>query len=182
MALFLRILQPGGRCASIVPDGVLFGSSKAHKEIRREIIENHKLEAVISMPSGIFKPYAGVSTAVMVFTKTGAGGTDKVWFYDMKADGYSLDDKRMPIDKNDIPDIVARYNNLRDEEKRKRTDQSFFVPKEEIVANDYDLSINRYKEIEYEEVEYDPPREILAKIREMEKEIEEGLGEIEKII
>jgi len=182
LALFLRILQPGGRCASIVPDGVLFGSSKAHKQIRREIIENHKLEAVISMPSGIFKPYAGVSTAVMVFTKTGAGGTDKVWFYDMKADGYSLDDKRTPVDKNDIPDIVARYNNLKDEEQRKRTDQSFFVSKEEIVANDYDLSINRYKEIEYEEVEYDPPREILVKIRKMEKEIEEGLGEMERML
>ncbi len=122
LSLFLRILQPGGRCASIVPDGVLFGSSRAHKAIRKEIIENHKLDAIISMPSGVFKPYAGVSTAVMVFTKTGAGGTDKVWFYDMKADGYSLDDKRTKIDADDIPDIIARYNNLEKEEERERTE------------------------------------------------------------
>ncbi len=135
LSLFLRILQPGGRCASIVPDGVLFGSSRAHKAIRKEIIENHKLDAIISMPSGVFKPYAGVSTAVMVFTKTGAGGTDKVWFYDMKADGYSLDDKRTKIDADDIPDIIARYNNLEKEEERERTEQSFLVPKEDIVAN-----------------------------------------------
>jgi type I restriction enzyme M protein len=137
LSLFLRILQPGGRCASIVPDGVLFGSSRAHKAIRKEIIEKHKLEAIISMPSGVFKPYAGVSTAIMIFTKTGAGGTDKVWFYDMQADGYSLDDKRTPVDENDIPDIIARFKNLGEEDKRKRTEQSFFVPKNEIVANGY---------------------------------------------
>jgi type I restriction enzyme M protein len=182
LSLFLRILKPGGRCASIVPDGVLFGSSRAHKAIRKEIIENHKLEAIISMPSGVFKPYAGVSTAIVIFTKTGAGGTDKVWFYDMKADGYSLDDKRTPIDENDIPDIIARFNNLDGEEKRKRTEQSFLVPTEEIVANDYDLSINRYKEIEYEEVDYESPLVILGQIYTLEKDIMEGLVELERIL
>ncbi|MFY9121339.1 MAG: class I SAM-dependent DNA methyltransferase [Syntrophomonadaceae bacterium] len=181
LSLFLRILQPGGRCASIVPDGVLFGSSRAHKAIRKEIIENHNLEGIISMPSGVFKPYAGVSTAIMIFTKTGAGGTDKVWFYDMQADGFSLDDKRTPIDDSDIPDIIARFNSLSEEEKRKRTEQSFFVPKEEIVANDYDLSINRYKEIEYEEVEYEEPHAILSKVRRLEKEILGGIDELERL-
>src|SRR5690606_19059246 len=126
--LFIRILKPGGRAAVIVPDGVLFGRSKAHTTIRKEIIESHKLEAVISMPSGVFKPYAGVSTAVLIFTKTGAGGTDNVWFYDMKADGFTLDDKRSPIEKNDVPDILERFNKLEDEKERKRTEQSFFVP------------------------------------------------------
>ncbi|GAB4265846.1 type I restriction-modification system subunit M [Thermincola ferriacetica] len=182
LSLFLRILKPGGRCASIVPDGVLFGSSKAHREIRREIIENHKLEAVISMPSGVFKPYAGVSTAIIIFTKTGAGGTDKVWFYDMKADGYSLDDKRNPIEDNDIPDIIARFNNLAGEEDRKRTEQSFFVPKDEIVANDFDLSINRYKEVEYEEVEYVSPKQILEEIKNLEIKIKEEINVLEGII
>lgn len=182
LSLFLRILKPGGRCASIVPDGVLFGNSNAHKAIRKEIIENHKLDAIISMPSGVFKPYAGVSTAIMVFTKTGAGGTDKVWFYDMQADGFTLDDKRSPIEENDIPDIVARSNNLPDEEKRKRTEKSFLVPKDEIVANDYDLSINRYKEIEYEEVEYDRPAVILRKIEKLEKEIMDGLRELGRVL
>ena len=142
LALFLRMLKTGGRCACIVPDGVLFGSSKAHQSIRKELIENHQLRAVISMPSGVFKPYAGVSTAVLVFTKTGAGGTDKVWFYDMKADGFSLDDKRTEVKENDIPDIIARFHNLDAETDRKRTEQSFFVPKEEIAANGYALSIN----------------------------------------
>ncbi|OPX93173.1 MAG: putative type I restriction enzymeP M protein [Pelotomaculum sp. PtaB.Bin104] len=132
LSLFLRILKIGGRCASIVPDGVLFGSSKAHKEIRKEIIEKHRLEAVISMPGGVFKPYAGVSTAVIIFTKTGAGGTDKVWFYDMQADGYSLDDKRNTIKENDIDDIITRFHNLAGEEGRKRTEKSFLVPKEEL--------------------------------------------------
>ncbi len=145
LALFLRILKTGGRCASIVPDGVLFGSTKGHKDIRREIVDNNKLEAIISMPSGVFKPYAGVSTAIMIFTKTGTGGTDKVWFYDMKADGYSLDDKRNTIEDNDIPDIIERFNNLDKEEDRKRTEQSFFVPVDEIRENNYDLSINKYK-------------------------------------
>ena len=147
LALFLRILKKGGRGAVIVPDGVLFGSSKAHKQIRKEIIDNNKLDAVISMPSGVFKPYAGVSTAILVLTKTGSGGTDKVWFYDMKADGYSLDDKRQEVAENDIPDIISRFNNLEAEADRKRTEQSFFVPVEDIVANDYDLSINKYKEV-----------------------------------
>lgn len=140
LALFIRILQKGGRAAVIVPDGVLFGSSKAHKQIRKEIIDNHKLQAVVSMPSGVFKPYAGVSTAILFFTKTGAGGTDKVWFYDMKADGYSLDDKRQPVEDNDIPDIIARYDDLEAETDRKRTEQSFFVPVQEIIDNGYDLS------------------------------------------
>lgn len=182
LALFLRMLKTGGRCASIVPDGVLFGSSKAHKSIRKEIIEKHKLEAIISMPSGVFKPYAGVSTAIMIFTKTGAGGTDQVWFYDMKADGYSLDDKRSPIEKNDIPDIIARFHNRAQETKRKRTEQSFFVPVDEIRENDYDLSMNRYKEIEYEEVEYDPPQVILARVKKLEEEIMQGIEELEEMV
>lgn len=182
LALFLRVLKMGGRCASIVPDGVLFGSTKAHKEIRKEIIENQKLEAIISMPSGVFKPYAGVSTAIMIFTKTNAGGTDKVWFYDMKADGYSLDDKRTEIDKNDIPDIVERFHNLEKEADRKRTEQSFFVDVEEIRENGYDLSINKYKEIVYEEVEYDAPSVILGRVKELEGEIAAGIEELERML
>ena len=136
LALFLRMLKKGGRCACIVPDGVLFGSSKAHKAIRKELVENHHLRAVISMPSGVFKPYAGVSTAVLVFTKTGAGGTDRVWFYDMQADGFSLDDKRSPVEENDIPDIIRRFHNLEQETDRKRTEKSFLVPKQESADND----------------------------------------------
>lgn len=182
VALFLKILKRGGRCASIVPDGVLFGSSNAHKSIRKEIVENNKLEAIISMPSGVFKPYAGVSTAIIIFTKTGAGGTDKVWFYDMKADGYSLDDKRQEVEANDIPDIINRFHNLENEVDRKRTHQSFLVDKDEIVKNDYDLSINRYKEIEYEEVEYEEPKVIIQKIKELEKEIIKGLEELERLV
>ncbi|MED0716102.1 class I SAM-dependent DNA methyltransferase [Aeribacillus composti] len=182
LALFLRILKTGGRCACIVPDGVLFGSSKAHKDIRKEIVENHKLEAIISMPSGVFKPYAGVSTAIMIFTKTGVGGTDQVWFYDMKADGYSLDDKRTPIEENDIPDIIERFHNREAEKERKRTEQSFFVPVEEIRENGYDLSINKYKEIEYEEVEYEAPSVILEKVEALEKEIMQGLRELKEMI
>ncbi len=182
LGLFLRMLKPGGRCASIVPDGVLFGSSNAHKEIRKEIIENHKLDAIISMPSGVFKPYAGVSTAIMIFTKTGAGGTDNVWFYDMKADGYSLDDKRNKIDADDISDIINRFNNLSEEENRKRIEQSFFVPKDEIVKNGYDLSINRYKEIEYDEVEYESPKAIISEILELETEIIGGLKDLERLL
>ena len=182
LALFLRMLKVGGRCACIVPDGVLFGSSTAHKAIRREIIENNRLEAVISMPSGVFKPYAGVSTAVLVFTKTGAGGTDKVWFYDMKADGFSLDDKRIEVKENDIPDIIARFHNLDAEADRKRTEQSFFVPKEEIAANGYDLSINKYKETEYVPVEYPSTQEILADLHELEMEITKGLAELEEMV
>lgn len=182
LALFLRTLKKGGRCASIVPDGVLFGSSNAHKSIRKEIIENHHLYGIISMPSGVFKPYAGVSTAIMIFTKTGAGGTDYVWFYDMQADGLSLDDKRQPVDANDIPDIISRYHNLENEKDRKRTEKSFFVPKEEIVKNDYDLSINRYKEIEYDEAEYEAPKVIIQRIKELEQQILDGLNDIERMV
>lgn len=182
LALILRSLKRGGRSATIVPDGVLFGSSKAHKEIRQEIVDNNKLEAIISMPSGVFKPYAGVSTAILIFTKTGAGGTDKVWFYDMKADGYSLDDKRQEIEANDIPDIINRFTNLEAETTRKRTEQSFFVDVQEIKDNGYDLSINKYKEIEYEEVEYDHPQEILMKIRELEMEISAGIEDLAEMI
>ena len=182
LALFLRMLRNGGRCASIVPDGVLFGSSKAHKDIRKEIVENHRLEAIISMPSGVFKPYAGVSTAVIVFTKTGAGGTNKVWFYDMQSDGYSLDDKRTQLDSSDIPDIVARFRDLNAEESRERTEQSFLVPKEEIVDNDYDLSINKYKKSNYVEEEYPHPLEIMTEINELEKEIAAGFKELEAML
>ncbi|KEP26895.1 type I restriction-modification system subunit M [Bacillus zhangzhouensis] len=182
LALFLRMLKKGGRCASIVPDGVLFGSSNAHKSIRKEIVDNHKLEAIISMPSGVFKPYAGVSTAIMIFTKTGAGGTNKVWFYDMKADGYSLDDKRDPIEVNDIPDILTRFNNLADEKDRKRTEQSFFVSVEEIRETSYDLSINRYKEVEYEEVEYEKPEIIIGNLLDIEEEINIAFKELKGLI
>ncbi|OCL27592.1 DNA methyltransferase [Orenia metallireducens] len=182
LSLFTRILKVGGRCASIVPDGVLFGSSRAHKAIRKELVENQKLEAIISMPSGVFKPYAGVSTAIIIFTKTNAGGTDKVWFYDMKADGYSLDDKRQPIEENDIPDILERFNNLAEEEGNERTDKSFLVPKSEIKEMKYDLSINRYKEIEYEEIQYEEPKVIIEKIEELEEEIMSGLAELKGMI
>ena len=164
LALFIRMLKKGGRCACIVPDGVLFGTSKAHIAIRKELVENHHLRAVVSMPSGVFKPYAGVSTAVLVFTKTGAGGTDQVWFYDMRADGFSLDDKRSETTENDIPDILARFANLEGEADRARTEQSFFVSKKEIADNKYDLSINRYKEVVYEKVEYDAPSVILDRL------------------
>ncbi|WP_249028581.1 class I SAM-dependent DNA methyltransferase [Tannockella kyphosi] len=179
LALMLRMLKVGGRCAVIVPDGVLFGSSKAHKSIRKEIIETNRLEAVISMPSGVFKPYAGVSTGILIFTKTGHGGTDNVWFYDMTADGLSLDDKRAVIDENDIPDIIERFKNLDKEADRKRTEKSFFVPKDEIVENDWDLSINKYKKVDYIPVEYPPTKEILADIRVLEEEILKGLSELE---
>jgi type I restriction enzyme M protein len=168
VSLFIRMLKIGGRCACIVPDGVLFGNSKAHKALRKELVEKQNLQAVISMPSGVFKPYAGVSTAILVFTKTNAGGTDKVWFYDMKSDGYSLDDKRTARgNEGDIPDIIAGFHNPTGEAERKRTEQSFFVDKEEIRENEYDLSINRYKEIEYEKVEYDPPEVIMTRLDEL---------------
>ena len=178
----IRILKKGGRCAVIVPDGVLFGTSNAHKQLRKEIIENHTLQGIISMPSGVFKPYAGVSTAILLFTKTGVGGTEKVWFYDMQADGYSLDDKRTKIEDNDIEDIINRFSNLENETDRKRTEKSFLVPKEEIIENDYDLSINKYKEIEYEEIVYEKPEVIIGKIKELEKEITLGLEELEKLV
>lgn len=178
----LRILKPGGRAAVIVPDGVLFGSSKAHRTVRQTLVEGHKLEAVVSMPSGVFKPYAGVSTGVLVFTKTNSGGTEDVWFYDMQADGFSLDDKRQPVEANDLPDLVARWNDRAAEAERPRTARSFVVPKAEIKANKYDLSINRYKEIEYEEVAYDPPQQILAELKALEAEIQRDLGELEQML
>ena len=182
LALFLRMLRVGGRCACIVPDGVLFGSSTAHKAIRRELVDGNRLEAVISMPSGVFKPYAGVSTAVLIFTKTGHGGTDNVWFYDMQADGFSLDDKRSPVQENDIPDIVARFHDLEAEKDRQRTEQSFFVPKAEIVENGYDLSINKYKKTEYKPVEYPPTSQIMAELWELEMQIGEEMDKLEELL
>lgn len=196
LALILRGLRSGGRAAVIVPDGVLFGNSKAHRQIRRELVEHHHLQAVISMPSGVFKPYAGVSTAVLVFTRTDTGGTDKVWFYDMRADGYSLDDKRTPTgvgfekfadlnalvdggptadQKNDIPDLIYRWRNLPGEATRARTDQSFLVPVDEIRANAYDLSINRYKEVVYEQKQFDAPETIIAQIQALDAERQQEL-------
>ena len=210
LALMLRQLKTGGRCAVIVPDGVLFGSGKAHKSIREEIIANNKLEAIISMPSGVFKPYAGVSTAIMIFTKTGTGGTDHVWFYDMQADGKSLDDKRNVLvseeifdafafgdgasalteeqqktlhDKFNLPDIITRFpKRISSESKRKRTEQSFLVPFQEIKANDWDLSINRYKEIVYEEVVYDEPKVIMDKINSLEAERTIALNNLKQLL
>lgn len=182
LALFLRMLRIGGRCACIVPDGVLFGSSNAHKSIRKELVDTNRLEAVISMPSGVFKPYAGVSTAVLIFTKTGHGGTDNVWFYDMQADGFSLDDKRSEIAENDIPDIIERFKNLEKEKNRKRTEKSFFVPVKEIRDNAYDLSINKYKETEYIPVEYPPTSEIMADLRELEMQIGEEMEALSNLL
>ena len=182
VSLFIKMLRVGGRCASIVPDGVLFGGSKAHIALRKELVENQQLKAVISMPSGVFKPYAGVSTAILIFTKTNAGGTDKVWFYDMKADGFSLDDKRSTIDQNDIPDIITRFYHLDAEAQRERTEQSFLVPKEEIAENNYDLSINKYKKVEYKPVEYPPTSEILAEIEALNKQVEQETNELKKLL
>jgi type I restriction enzyme M protein len=182
LGLMLRMLKKGGRCAVIVPDGVLFGSSKAHKQIRQEIIENHKLDAIISMPSGVFKPYAGVSTAVLFFTKTGTGGTDFVWFYDMQADGYSLDDKRNEIKDNDVPDLLSRYHNLKDETSRVRTDKSFLVPFDELKENNWDLSINKYKEIIYEEIEYAAPEDIIEKIEILDQERNQTLIALKEML
>ena len=209
LALFLRLLKPGGRAAVIVPDGVLFGSSKAHKELRRILVEDQKLDAVVSLPGGTFKPYAGVSTAILLFTKTNSGGTDNVWFYDVTADGWSLDDKRTPLlsedklgavpaflrqsrergnavsltpeehAKNNLPDVLARWNERAGSEyKRPRTAQSFCVPKAEIIAQGYDLSLNRYKEVVQEEIEYQAPKEILAELAKLEEEIQRGMGEL----
>ena len=182
VSLFIRMLQLGGRCASIVPDGVLFGNSNAHLALRRELIDNQRLQAVISMPSGEFKPYAGVSTAILIFTKTNAGGTDKVWFYDMQADGFSLDDKRNPIADNDIPDIIARFHDKAGEEKRTRKDKSFFVPADDIRAKNYELSISKYKELEREKVEYEKPEVIYGKIKDLEAEISSAMNELEKMM
>ena len=183
LALFLRLLQSGGRAAVIVPDGVLFGSSKVHKTLRKILVEEQKLDAVVSMPAGVFRPYAGVSTAILLFTKTNSGGTDDVWFYDMKADGYSLDDKRTPQpDRSDLADILDRWKNRKAEANRKRTDQSFLVPKDEIADNDYDLSINRYKETAYDPVEYDSPNVILERLAKLEVEIAEGRKELKEFL
>ena len=193
-----RLLKPGGRAAVIVPDGVLFGSSKAHKELRRMLVEEQKLDAVVKLPGGVFKPYAGVSTAILVFTKTNSGGTDYVWFYDVDADGWSLDDKRTPLlaedklgpmpatpltaeehEKNNLPDVVARWS-LREgaERERPRTVQSFCVPKADIAAQGYDLSLNRYKEVVHDEVEHRSPKEILAELARLEEEIQRGMQEL----
>ncbi|MDI9406114.1 MAG: class I SAM-dependent DNA methyltransferase [Chitinophagaceae bacterium] len=202
MALFLQLLKPGGRAAVIVPDGVLFGSSKAHKELRRTLVEDHFLEGVVSLPSGVFRPYAGVSTAILFFTKTGRGGTEQVWFYDMTADGWSLDDKRNPLlpleklgpapkealvegehDKNNLPDCLSRWKHRKDSEReRERTAQSFCVPKAEVAEQGYDLSLNRYKELVHEEVEHRPPLEILAELRSIEQEILQGIEELEGML
>ena len=182
LAAFVKMLKVGGRCASVVPDGVLFGSSNAHKSIRKEIVENHRLEAVISMPSGVFQPYAGVKTSIIIFTKTNHGGTDKVWFYDMTNDGYSLDVKRNPIEGSDIPDIINRFHNLSEENQRTRKDQSFFVTREEIILNDYDLTLNKYKEVEKEVKVYRPTREILADLEQTQQEMLEAFEELKKML
>ena len=202
LALFIRLLKPGGRAAVIVPDGVLFGSSNAHKTLRKLLVEEQKLDAVISLPSGVFKPYAGVSTAILLFTKTNSGGTDNVWFYDVRADGWSLDDKRTPLlsadklgpepemalseeeyAKNNLPDVLSRWGNRSgDELKRSRTDQSFCVSKADIVAHGYDLSINRYKEVIHKGGEHRPPLEILADLAKLETEIQEGMEELEEML
>ena len=202
LALFLRLLKPGGRAAVIVPDGVLFGSTKAHKELRRILVEDQKLDAVVSLPGGAFKPYAGVSTAILLFTKTNSGGTDYVWFYDVTADGWSLDDKRTPLlsedklgvvpptalseaehEKNHLPDVLRRWaERAGGERERSRTAQSFCVPKAEIVDYSYDLSLNRYKELVYEAVEHRPPTEILAGLEKLEEEIRRGVKELEGML
>lgn len=182
LGLMLRMMKIGGRAAVIVPDGVLFGAKGGFPQIKREIIEKNKLEAVISMPSGVFKPYAGVSTAVLLFTKTGTGGTDTVWFYDMTADGYSLNDNRTKIKENDIPDILNRYHNLANESDRARTDKSFLVPFDEIKANDWDLSVNRYKEIIYEEIEYAAPSEIINDIETLDQERNQALAALKQLL
>ena len=201
LALFLRLLKPGGRAAVIVPDGVLFGSTKAHRELRSILVEDQKLDGIVSLPSGVFKPYAGVSTAILLFTKTNSGGTDHVWFYDLEADGYSLDDKRTPLlddeklgvaagqlsndehTKNNLPDALVRWHG-RDgtEVGRARTEQSFCVPKADIAANDYDLSTNRYKELVYDETEYAPPAEILDELTALEEDIQKGIDELKAML
>ena len=182
LALMLRMLKIGGRCAVIVPDGVLFSSSNAHKQIRQEIIDRNRLEAVISMPSGVFKPYAGVSTAVLIFTKTNSADTDKVWFYDMQADGYTLDDKRSETKDSNIPDIIERWKNRGKETKRKRTDQSFMVPVKEIQGNDWDLSINRYKEVVHEEVEFLSPEKLIKAVEDLDRERAQALDLLKRML
>lgn len=184
VALFLRMLKVGGRCACIVPNGVLFRSNaKAYGQLRRELVENQKLEAIIYLPSGVFKPYSGVSTAVLVFTKTGAGGTDNVWLYNMEGDGFTLDDKRDADEKhNDIPDILERWGNLAAESARERTEKSFLVPKAEIVENDYDFSFNKYTKTEYERIEYPPTEQILAELDELNAQMAASLSELKKML
>lgn len=202
LTLFLRLLKPGGRAAVIVPDGVLFGSSRAHKELRRMLVEDQKLDAVISLPSGVFRPYAGVSTAILVFTKTNSGGTDQVWFYDVDADGWSLDDRRMPLlsedrlgpipnaalthdehVKNNLPDVLARWREHdRTERERPRTAQSFCVCKSDMAPHGYDLSLNRYKEVTHEEQLHRSPQEILADLAKLETEIQDGMKELEGML
>jgi type I restriction enzyme M protein len=203
LALFLRLLKVGGRAAVIVPDGVLFGSSKAHKALRRILVEEHNLQAVIKLPSGVFRPYAGVSTAILAFNKTGMGGTKNVWFYDVQADGWSLDDKRQELlppeklgpapkaalepdeaAKNNLPDVMARWKDREHGElRRPRTAQSFCVPKEEIAKDGaYDLSLNRYKEIEHEEVVHESPAAIIAELKRLEAEIADGLRQLEEMV
>jgi len=182
VALFLKLLKAGGRAAVIVPEGVLFGSSKAHKDLRRTLVEDQKLDAVVKLPSGVFRPYAGVSTAILFFTKTDSGGTDQVWFYDVQADGFSLDDKRNPAEANDLPDVLSRWQSLAGESHRARTDQSFLVPKTDIVAQGYDLSLNRYKEVVHDEIEHRPPLEIIADLEKLEDEIAQGLDELKAML
>ena len=177
LALFVRMLRVGGKCASIVPDGVLFGASTAHQAIRKELVDNQHLKAVISMPSGVFLPYSGVSTAILIFSKTNAGGTDKVWFYDMKTDGFSLDQKRTPVEENDIPDVIARFANLSGEENRTRLDQSFIVPDDEIRKNGYILSLNKYREVKVEKVQYESSDKLLAQLDNYQREITQALKE-----
>ncbi|GGK40514.1 type I restriction-modification system subunit M [Nocardia camponoti] len=200
LALFLRLLKPGGRAAVIVPDGVLFGSSKAHKELRRILVEDQKLDAVVKLPSGVFKPYAGVSTAILFFTKTNSGGTDHVWFYDVQSDGWSLDDKRNPLldedklgvlaeltdaelAKNNLPDVLRRWSSRETSElARARTEQSFCVPRSDIAAQGYDLSLNRYKEIDHEEVEHRSPQIILDELDRLENEIADGMAQLREML
>lgn len=183
LALFLKLLKPGGRASVIVPDGVLFGSSKSHKELRRILVEDQKLEGVVKLPSGVFKPYAGVSTAILLFTKTNSGGTDQVWFYDVRADGFSLDDKRSLIEANDLPDVSKRWAvRTTSELQRTRREQSFCVSQAEIIAAGYDLSINRYKEIVQDEIEYIQPQEIIAEIEKLDAEIVKGLVQLKAML
>ncbi|MDM8516828.1 N-6 DNA methylase, partial [Desulfobacterales bacterium HSG16] len=180
VALILKMLKIGGRSATIVPDGVLFGSSKAHQALRKMLVDDNQLEAVISLPSGVFKPYAGVSTGILVFTR--GGKTKDVFYYDVENDGFSLDDKRNRIEENDLPDLIERWKKRKPKKDTDRTDKAFFVSADEIRKNKYDLSINRYKEIVYEEEEYDPPKEILARMRELEKEIMADMDELEGML
>src|SRR5471030_742360 len=187
LALFLRLMKAGGRAAVIVPDGVLFGASKAHKALRQMLVEEHKLDGIVSMPSGVFRPYAGVSTAILLFTKTNSGGTDHVWFYNMQADGFSLDDKRNELDAskhecNNLPDVLDRWHKRNTSAGLDRTAQSFLVPKAEIAGNDYDLSINRYKEVVYEQMQHEAPQKILAELKVLEAEIMRGMEELEAML